>query len=136
MFWSPLAPAADGMPATDEQQLPSGPWLGSLRSVWCSLAILANSVAAPQAAPALQYVCLGDAPEAAIIPSHHWCSFWAWAAAHTSLRRLSLDLEDGERISPEVFDKLLGLRDAHPNLAVHRCKGDVHFTDEVLESLS
>lgn len=75
-----------------QQPLPGGAWLRRLRTIWTHWHILAASaeVLSADAASLEECRALGAA-DYRVVSSWAWDSFWAFAAEHPPLRRLSLD---------------------------------------------
>ena len=109
-----------------DQRLPAGPWLRSLRWLAADWGVLAAaSPAVLSGAEALQCICLAGFPRCREEAPQAWDAFWRWAATHPPLHLLgvrSVD-ETGQRL-PAVSEAKKQLNAARPLLAICGCARD------------
>lgn len=94
--------------------LPAGQWIGSLRELGTSWACLCSSTQALAAAAQLQHVAVLERSDADSVRANR--AFFAWAAAHASLRSLHFYLQGD---MPKGLRTAVGrLQKQRPELAV------------------
>ena len=137
MLWSVLPDHDDFEPPPEKRSLPSRPWPRSLRSLCTHWHILANSSSALTAAERLEYLCMGDIPDANLTEAEAWGSLWGWAERHPPPFSLAFNdqLGSDDPMPACLYDSSTSLVQRRPRLIVFHRFADGHpdaFLEEVL----
>ena len=119
-FWQPEEDDEEEQ-AGQPPALPRTHSLHSLRCLGLPWRSAAASVPALAAMPALQELCLRDAPDERSVAGEQWEAFWGWAARHPPLQALHLDSDSATAFtyySQAASVACVRLQRARPGLVV------------------